>query len=82
MHDIHKRLKANILVGIGAAFDFIAGTKKQAPHWMRRVGLEWLFRLIQEPRRLGKRYFVNNVRFIHFILKTIVFGEKDYKIEK
>jgi N-acetylglucosaminyldiphosphoundecaprenol N-acetyl-beta-D-mannosaminyltransferase len=43
-------------VGVGAAFDFLAGTKSQAPVWMQRSGLEWTYRLAQEPRRLWKRY--------------------------
>ena len=51
------RLDAPVLIGVGAAFDFLAGIKKQAPRWMRRSGLEWLFRLLQEPRRLWRRYF-------------------------
>jgi N-acetylglucosaminyldiphosphoundecaprenol N-acetyl-beta-D-mannosaminyltransferase len=50
------RLNASALIGVGAAFDFLAGTKKQAPPWMQRNGLEWLFRLASEPRRLWRRY--------------------------
>jgi N-acetylglucosaminyldiphosphoundecaprenol N-acetyl-beta-D-mannosaminyltransferase len=57
-------LNAPLLIGVGAAFDFLAGTKAQAPKWMRDRGLEWLFRLLQEPRRLGKRYLVYNSRFL------------------
>lgn len=51
-------LKANILIGVGAAFDFIAGNILQAPHWVQQIGFEWLFRLIQEPRRLWRRYLI------------------------
>jgi N-acetylglucosaminyldiphosphoundecaprenol N-acetyl-beta-D-mannosaminyltransferase len=51
-----NRLNASVLVGVGAAFDFLAGSKKQAPLWMQRNGLEWLFRLATEPRRLWRRY--------------------------
>lgn len=51
------RLDAPVLIGVGAAFDFLAGIKKRAPRWMRRSGLAWLFRLLQEPRRLWRRYF-------------------------
>lgn len=57
-------LKAPVLLGVGAAFDFIAGTKAQAPRWMQRSGLEWLFRLASEPSRLGPRYLVNNPKFL------------------
>lgn len=58
------RLHAPVLVGVGAAFDFHAGVKRQAPRWMQRSGLEWSFRLATEPRRLWKRYLVNNPSFI------------------
>ena len=51
------RLDAPVLIGVGAAFDFLAGIKKRAPRWIRRSGLAWLFRLLQEPRRLWRRYF-------------------------
>jgi N-acetylglucosaminyldiphosphoundecaprenol N-acetyl-beta-D-mannosaminyltransferase len=49
-------LEAPLLIGIGAAFDFVSGEKSQAPVWIQRGGLEWLFRLVREPRRLWKRY--------------------------
>jgi N-acetylglucosaminyldiphosphoundecaprenol N-acetyl-beta-D-mannosaminyltransferase len=52
-------LPGAVLIGVGAAFDFLAGTKPQAPRWMRRNGLEWLFRLLSEPRRLDRRYLIN-----------------------
>lgn len=58
------RLSAPVLVGVGAAFDFHAGVKRQAPRWMRQSGLEWAFRLLSEPRRLGPRYLVNNPAFV------------------
>ncbi|MBI1758328.1 MAG: WecB/TagA/CpsF family glycosyltransferase [Actinobacteria bacterium] len=53
-----------VFVAVGAAFDFVAGTKRQAPRWMQRSGLEWLFRLATEPRRLWRRYLFGNIRFI------------------
>ena len=58
------RLAAPVLVGVGAAFDFNTGLKHQAPAWMQRSGLEWLFRLATEPRRLWRRYLVNNPTFL------------------
>ena len=61
-----------IAVGVGAAFDFLSGSKPQAPLWMRRSGLEWLFRLLSEPRRLWRRYFYNNPRFIWFFSKQFL----------
>jgi len=50
------RIEAPVMIGVGAAFDFLAGTKRQAPKWMQRHALEWLFRLYSEPRRLWRRY--------------------------
>ncbi len=55
---------AAVHVAVGAAFDFVAGTKRQAPRWMREHGLEWLFRLLSEPRRLWRRYLFGNARFV------------------
>jgi N-acetylglucosaminyldiphosphoundecaprenol N-acetyl-beta-D-mannosaminyltransferase len=57
-------LRAPLLVGVGAAFDFHAGLLAQAPPWMQRNGLEWLFRLSREPRRLWRRYASQNPRFL------------------
>ncbi|WP_236262190.1 WecB/TagA/CpsF family glycosyltransferase [Conexibacter woesei] len=64
MAAMRDRLDAPVLVGVGAAFDFHAGLVPQAPHWMQRSGLEWAFRLKQEPRRLWKRYARHNPRFV------------------
>src|SRR3954468_14646049 len=61
---MRDRLDAPVLVGVGAAFDFHAGLKRQAPQSLQRLGLEWAFRLVQEPRRLWRRYLVYNPRFV------------------
>jgi N-acetylglucosaminyldiphosphoundecaprenol N-acetyl-beta-D-mannosaminyltransferase len=61
-------LNAPLLIAVGAAFDFHAGTKEQAPRWMQRNGLEWVYRLFQEPRRLWRRYLIYNPQFIWGIL--------------
>lgn len=58
------RLDTTLMIGVGAAFDFHTGRVRQAPRWMQRSGLEWLFRLIMEPRRLAGRYLRNNPLFI------------------
>lgn len=63
------QVTAPVLVGVGAAFDMHAGNLRQAPAWMQRSGLEWLFRLVMEPRRLWKRYLSNNPRFVYRILR-------------
>jgi N-acetylglucosaminyldiphosphoundecaprenol N-acetyl-beta-D-mannosaminyltransferase len=57
-------LEAPVLIAVGAAFDFHTGTVKQAPRWMQRSGLEWLFRLVTEPRRLWRRYLIDNPWFL------------------
>lgn len=68
MNRFRPHLAAPVLVGVGAAFDFHAGLKPQAPQWMQRNGLEWLFRMLSEPRRLGPRYLKNNPAFVARIL--------------
>jgi len=64
MADFRDRLDPPVLIGVGAAFDFHAGLVPQAPDWMQRMGLEWLYRLAHEPRRLWRRYLRYNPRFI------------------
>jgi len=61
-------LKAPILVGVGAAFDMHSGVVRQAPSWMQRMGLEWLFRLTREPTRLWRRYLLGNPLFVWRVL--------------
>jgi len=63
-----SELDAPVLIGIGAAFDFLSGMKPQAPRWMQTLGLEWLFRLCCEPRRLWRRYLVGNTHFLWLLL--------------
>lgn len=62
------RVGAPVLIGVGAAFDFHSGRKRQAPTWMQRNGLEWLYRMLQEPRRLGPRYLRHNPAFVAQLL--------------
>lgn len=68
----HSGITSN-LVGIGFTFDWTAGTKYKAPEFIANIGLEWFFRLLQEPRRLYKRYFVDNTLFVYYLIKQIVF---------
>jgi len=63
MYKNHKKINS-LLIGVGAAFDFFAETKKQAPKWVQHIYLEWLFRLVQEPRRLFMRYLKYNTIFV------------------
>jgi len=60
-----------VMVGVGAAFDFLAGLKPQAPLWMQQTGLEWLFRLSTEPQRLARRYLYHNPRFVALALRQL-----------
>lgn len=70
MANHRNQLTCPVICGVGAAFDFIAGTKPMAPNWMRSNGLEWLFRLGCEPRRLWRRYLIGNCKFIYYLLTT------------
>lgn len=60
-------LRVPFAMGVGGAFDVLAGRRQRAPRWARRAGLEWLFRLLQEPRRLAGRYVVGNARFVALV---------------
>ena len=62
-------LEIPFVMGVGGAFDILAGARRRAPRWMQRVGLEWLFRLLQDPRRMARRYLVGNVQFIRLVAR-------------
>ncbi|MFA5149945.1 MAG: WecB/TagA/CpsF family glycosyltransferase [Candidatus Omnitrophota bacterium] len=68
MYEHREKLDIPIMLGVGAAFDFLAGAKLQAPRWIRNNGFEWLFRLITEPKRLWRRYLVDGSLFIYYVL--------------
>ena len=70
----HRESLSCVLVGVGAAFDFHAGHKAQAPSWMQVSGLEWLFRLCCEPRRLWRRYLYHNPRFLFHFIRQLARG--------
>lgn len=59
----------NFIMGVGGSFDVVAGVVKRAPLWMQKIGLEWLFRIIQEPSRMWKRYLVTNTLFVYYLLQ-------------
>lgn len=77
--EFSQMLDAKIVLAVGAAFDFHAGLVSQAPRWMQRSGLEWLYRLYTEPRRLWKRYLINNPLFIFRIALQLT-GLRKYTI--
>jgi N-acetylglucosaminyldiphosphoundecaprenol N-acetyl-beta-D-mannosaminyltransferase len=64
MHRVRHQLPGVSLVGIGAVFDWLAGNVSKAPEWMQNAGLEWLYRLSKEPRRLWRRYVFNNPAYM------------------
>jgi N-acetylglucosaminyldiphosphoundecaprenol N-acetyl-beta-D-mannosaminyltransferase len=80
MAEFLPQLDVTLMIGVGAAFDFHAGYVRQAPRWMQRSGLEWLFRMACEPRRLGKRYLKNNPLFVLKIAGQLS-GLKKYSLE-
>jgi N-acetylglucosaminyldiphosphoundecaprenol N-acetyl-beta-D-mannosaminyltransferase len=82
MFDHKNTLRIPVMLGVGQAFDLLAGTKQRAPRWMCNYGLEWFYRLIHEPRRLWKRYFLYNPWFIVLVLyeQIIWLWEKKRKI--
>ena len=61
-----------VMLGVGAAFDFHAGLKSQAPSWMQKTGLEWIYRLVTEPRRLWRRYLYHNPRFVFLAILDLL----------
>lgn len=71
---ISPRIRPAVSFGVGASLDFIAGTVRRAPPLMRRAGLEWLFRLAQEPRRLWRRYLVHDPKFAAILVRTLLAG--------
>jgi N-acetylglucosaminyldiphosphoundecaprenol N-acetyl-beta-D-mannosaminyltransferase len=66
------RLAVPFVMGVGGSFDVLAGERRRAPRWMRRSGLEWLYRLLQDPRRLARRYAVGNTQFVWLVLRDAV----------
>jgi N-acetylglucosaminyldiphosphoundecaprenol N-acetyl-beta-D-mannosaminyltransferase len=70
----HRDRVHAVMMAVGAAFDFHAGRVRQAPLWMRRCGLEWFFRLLMDPRRLWRRYFKNNPRFLGLVAWQLLAG--------
>lgn len=68
----HRSDTNAVMIGVGAAFDFYAGTAAESPEWLRKLGLEWFFRLVSEPKRLWRRYLILNPRFMWHALRQLV----------
>jgi N-acetylglucosaminyldiphosphoundecaprenol N-acetyl-beta-D-mannosaminyltransferase len=75
MQRFARELEPALTLGVGAAFDLVGGTKPRAPYWMQRRGLEWLYRLGCEPRRLGGRYIRTNTEFVLRVVRDVVRSE-------
>jgi N-acetylglucosaminyldiphosphoundecaprenol N-acetyl-beta-D-mannosaminyltransferase len=72
IHESREALAPAVLLGLGASIDFIAGTVPRAPRWMSRSGLEWLYRLAREPRRLWRRYVLKDPKFAWILLRALL----------
>jgi N-acetylglucosaminyldiphosphoundecaprenol N-acetyl-beta-D-mannosaminyltransferase len=66
------RLGVGVAIAVGGSFDVLAGQRARAPRWVQNVGMEWLFRLVQEPRRLFARYFVTNTQFVYLLFDALL----------
>lgn len=74
IHRWLNEMNVPFCMGVGGSFDVLAGKASRAPEWMQRAGLEWLYRLMQEPRRLGPRYLATNLTFISMVARARLFG--------
>lgn len=74
IRDYIRRINVPLAIGIGGSFDILSGKLKRAPSWMQSGGLEWAYRLLQEPERLWKRYLIGNLEFLWYLLKWRVIG--------
>jgi N-acetylglucosaminyldiphosphoundecaprenol N-acetyl-beta-D-mannosaminyltransferase len=75
-----QRMPVKLMVGVGAAFDLLSGNLSEAPDWMKKAGLQWLYRLIKEPRRLWRRYLINNPKFTWLTLLQLT-GLRGFRLD-
>ena len=80
MAEYLPKLEVTIMAGVGAAFDFHSGRVRQAPRWIQRSGFEWFYRMCMQPRRLARRYLVNNPRFLYGLALQFL-GLRKYPVE-
>jgi N-acetylglucosaminyldiphosphoundecaprenol N-acetyl-beta-D-mannosaminyltransferase len=81
MASMKGRIRA-VMIGVGGALPVMVGMQKRAPRWLQSLGLEWLFRLMQEPRRLFRRYVITNSLFIYLFVKKIFMVQSGRKVNK
>ena len=67
----HRGRVSGVMLGVGAGFNFYAGTVKRAPKWIQKIGMEWFYRLIQDPKRLANRYIITNLKFLWYMLRRV-----------
>ena len=79
MHAHRGAIHNTVMLGVGAGFNFFAGTLSKAPAWVEKLGLEWLFRLFKEPRRLWKRYIIGGFKYVYYSATYRLFGKKKNK---
>jgi N-acetylglucosaminyldiphosphoundecaprenol N-acetyl-beta-D-mannosaminyltransferase len=77
----HRGKLRGVMIGVGAAFDYHAGTLSRAPYWMQRRGLEWLYRLLKEPKRLWRRYLITNSVFVYLIARRLYRPHKSSSLQ-
>lgn len=82
IHESIEELRPAVLLGVGASIDFLAGTARRAPRWISAAGLEWLYRLAHEPRRLWRRYLVRDPKFIGIVLRTRFAGRVGHPVRR
>lgn len=76
MHHARNELGSIVALGLGGTLDFFVGKTRRAPQWMRKAGLEWLHRLVQEPGRMWRRYLVRDPAFAGIIVRTLLGGRQ------
>ncbi|GAB6398267.1 WecB/TagA/CpsF family glycosyltransferase [Faecalimonas mobilis] len=74
MWEHQEKIHNTVMLGVGAGFDFFAGTLEKAPQWMEKASLEWLFRLVKEPKRLWKRYIIGGFKYLYYSIETKLKG--------
>jgi len=79
IHRVRGEIRPAVAVGVGASLDFVAGHVRRAPPWMSRAGVEWLYRLAQEPRRLWRRYLVQDPAFVGIVLRAMLVARRERK---
>ena len=74
MFEHQNKINRGVMLGVGAGFDFFAGTLDKAPKWMEKACLEWLYRLFKEPKRLWKRYIIGGIKFLYYSVLSKIYS--------